>query len=214
MLTADIKIFAFSRDGGLPLSRWVYYVDPQTRIPTHAIWFGTCWSIILGCLAFAGNNAIGAVFSLGVTGQYVSFCIPIVSEVSWRQDDQARSFPARPSGQSFKCHSLNVVDGTLESPDYCDCRHLDDFHDCRVHVPSYSLSGSRKHELYSRSPRPVSSNNFLILRVKTDFAGGVLVLATIYFYFPKYGGINWFTGPVSTVEQPAVQVKIDIVEKE
>lgn len=32
-----------------------------------------------------------------------------------------------------------------------------------------------------------------------SFLGGTLVLATVYYYFPKYGGINWFKGPVSTI---------------
>ncbi|KAK0196785.1 APC amino acid permease [Armillaria mellea] len=72
------QIFALSRDGGLPLSRWIYHVgSPNSGFPTHAIWFGTCWSLLLGCLAFAGDNAIGAIFSLGITGQYLSFCIPM-----------------------------------------------------------------------------------------------------------------------------------------
>ncbi|KAK0228874.1 hypothetical protein IW262DRAFT_647338 [Armillaria fumosa] len=44
--------------------------------------------------------------------------------------------------------------------------------------------------------------------------GRVLILVTIYFYFPKYGGINWFVGPVSTVEAPAVHVKNDAAEEE
>ena len=30
--------------------------------------------------------------------------------------------------------------------------------------------------------------------------GGALILSLIYYYFPKYGGKNWFTGPVSTVD--------------
>ncbi|KAK0463255.1 amino acid/polyamine transporter I [Desarmillaria tabescens] len=34
MMTASRQIFAFSRDGSLLLSQWVYYVNPQTRIPT------------------------------------------------------------------------------------------------------------------------------------------------------------------------------------
>ena len=29
--------------------------------------------------------------------------------------------------------------------------------------------------------------------------GGTLLLSLVYFYFPKYGGVYWFTGPVSTV---------------
>ena len=30
--------------------------------------------------------------------------------------------------------------------------------------------------------------------------GGVLILATIYFYCPKYGAKYWFKGPTKTIE--------------
>lgn len=30
--------------------------------------------------------------------------------------------------------------------------------------------------------------------------GGVLIFSLVYYYFPKYGGKNWFTGPVPTVD--------------
>ncbi|KAF9556455.1 amino acid transporter [Agrocybe pediades] len=33
--------------------------------------------------------------------------------------------------------------------------------------------------------------------------GGVMVLSLIYYYFPKYGGIHWFTGPVANVKAEA-----------
>ena len=29
--------------------------------------------------------------------------------------------------------------------------------------------------------------------------GGVFVLSLIWYYFPIYGGVHWFTGPVSNV---------------
>lgn len=29
--------------------------------------------------------------------------------------------------------------------------------------------------------------------------GGILVLSLVYFYFPKYGGVYWFKGPVPTI---------------
>lgn len=32
--------------------------------------------------------------------------------------------------------------------------------------------------------------------------GGVLVLSLVYYYFPKYGGKNWFTGPIPTIDPP------------
>ena len=29
--------------------------------------------------------------------------------------------------------------------------------------------------------------------------GGVLVLSVVWYYFPIYGGVHWFTGPVPNV---------------
>lgn len=29
--------------------------------------------------------------------------------------------------------------------------------------------------------------------------GGVLLLSLIWYYFPKYGGVHWFTGPVANI---------------
>ena len=29
--------------------------------------------------------------------------------------------------------------------------------------------------------------------------GGTIILATVYYYFPVYGGVHWFKGPTSTV---------------
>ena len=29
--------------------------------------------------------------------------------------------------------------------------------------------------------------------------GGVLIFSLIWYYFPKYGGVNWFRGPVPTI---------------
>ena len=29
--------------------------------------------------------------------------------------------------------------------------------------------------------------------------GGVLILSLVWYYFPVYGGVHWFTGPVRTV---------------
>ena len=39
--------------------------------------------------------------------------------------------------------------------------------------------------------------------------GGVLALSLVYYYFPKYGGKNWFTGPVSTVDVRESSLGVD-----
>lgn len=30
--------------------------------------------------------------------------------------------------------------------------------------------------------------------------GGTMILSIMWYYFPKYGGVHWFTGPVSTID--------------
>jgi hypothetical protein len=39
--------------------------------------------------------------------------------------------------------------------------------------------------------------------------GGVLTLSLVYYYFPKYGGKNWFTGPVPTIDVPRYSTGVD-----
>jgi hypothetical protein len=33
--------------------------------------------------------------------------------------------------------------------------------------------------------------------------GGILGLSLVWYYFPKYGGVHWFTGPVRTIDFPS-----------
>lgn len=32
---------------------------------------------------------------------------------------------------------------------------------------------------------------------------GVMILSLVYYYFPKYGGVYWFTGPIATIDTAA-----------
>ena len=43
----------------------------------NTVWFDVFFSILLGCLVFAGAQAINAVFALSVTALYVAYSIPI-----------------------------------------------------------------------------------------------------------------------------------------
>jgi amino acid transporter len=77
-LTAGSRqIFAFSRDGGLPFSRVLYYVSDRTHSPVRCVWFAVSIALVLGLLGFAGANAFGSVFSLAVTAQYFAYSISI-----------------------------------------------------------------------------------------------------------------------------------------
>ncbi|KAK7062630.1 hypothetical protein VNI00_000118 [Paramarasmius palmivorus] len=79
LTTCSRQLFAFCRDGALPLSRWTYRVNSKTHSPIRAVWMSAFLSILLGALSFAGPNAINAVFALVITGQYTAYSIPIAA---------------------------------------------------------------------------------------------------------------------------------------
>jgi hypothetical protein len=53
--------------------------------------------------------------------------------------------------------------------------------------------------MFPTAPAPLAENmNYTVVVM-----GGVLFLAGGYYYFPRYGGKHWFTGPISNIEQGA-----------
>lgn len=77
MVAASRVTFAYARDGCFPLSRFWARVNTYTKTPVNAVWF----NVFVGCccvlLIFAGEVAIGAIFSIGAIGAFVAFTIPI-----------------------------------------------------------------------------------------------------------------------------------------
>lgn len=64
-VTVARVVFAYSRDGAIPGSRWWRKVDSRTKTPVNSTWFVLTVAALLGLLLFAGPVAIGAVFSIG-----------------------------------------------------------------------------------------------------------------------------------------------------
>lgn len=79
VLAASRQSFAFSRDGALPFSSWLYRMNGFTKTPVNTVWFVAASSIALGLLAFAGDSAINAIFSMSVVALYVAYAIPIAA---------------------------------------------------------------------------------------------------------------------------------------
>ncbi len=77
LLAASRQSFAFSRDGALPFSNWLYRMNAYTRTPVNTVWFVAISSILLGLLAFAGDSAINAIFSMSITALYVGESVTV-----------------------------------------------------------------------------------------------------------------------------------------
>ena len=81
-VTANSRmIYAFSRDGAIPGSKYWHRINPRTRTPTNGIWFAVVGGIILGLPSLYTKSsyavAFFAIVSVAVVGLYVSYVIPV-----------------------------------------------------------------------------------------------------------------------------------------
>lgn len=81
MVAASRVTFAYARDGCFPCSWWIKRVNQHTYTPVNAVWFNTVIGILITLLIFAGNVAIGAIFSIAACAAFVAFTIPIFIRV-------------------------------------------------------------------------------------------------------------------------------------
>ncbi len=77
-VTANSRmIFAFSRDGAVPFSKFWHHVSPRRHVPVHSAWFGAVGAFILSVPYLWSPVAYGAVTSIAVIGLYVAYLIPV-----------------------------------------------------------------------------------------------------------------------------------------
>lgn len=71
------QIFAFSRDGAMPGSRWWHSVSPRTRTPVKAVWLAASCSLVLVLPGLWSNTVFNAVVSVNVVGLFLAYGVPI-----------------------------------------------------------------------------------------------------------------------------------------
>ncbi|QOV39683.1 amino acid permease [Streptomyces ferrugineus] len=78
-LTSNTRqIFAFSRDGAMPGSRWWHSVSPRTRTPVKAVWLAVCCSLALVMPGWWSHTAFTAIVSVNVVGLFLAYAVPIL----------------------------------------------------------------------------------------------------------------------------------------
>ncbi|MBA3349372.1 MAG: amino acid permease [Actinobacteria bacterium] len=77
-VTANSRmIYAFSRDGALPGSRFWHKINPRTRTPTNSIWLAAGGAFLLALPYLWSPVAYFAVTSIAVIGLYIAYVIPV-----------------------------------------------------------------------------------------------------------------------------------------
>ncbi|KAL5524934.1 hypothetical protein ACEPAF_8803 [Sanghuangporus sanghuang] len=168
LLASSRQVFAFSRDGALPFSRYLYRMNSYTRTPVNTVWFSAICAVLLGLLVFAGDQAINAVFSISVTASYIAYAVPIVARFTF--NNEFKPGPFNLGWFSLPCAIISVLWMAFMFVVFM--------------FPENPLSGVTAAE----------DMNYSIVVL-----GGIMLFSVIYYYFPKYGGVYWFKGPVRTV---------------
>ncbi|KAE9388079.1 amino acid transporter [Gymnopus androsaceus JB14] len=165
LVSSSRQVFAFSRDGALPFSKYLYYVNTSLSVPTRCVWFSVTVGSLLGLIPLAGNAASSAIFALAVVGQYSCYSTAIVAR--WI------------GGGEFEKGPFHM--GVLSLP---------------ISIAAvlfmFLMSIVLLFPAEPGVPSPATMNYTVLVM------GGVTVLSTVYYYFPVYGGIHWFKGPVVT----------------
>ncbi|KAJ4485271.1 amino acid/polyamine transporter I [Lentinula aciculospora] len=167
LVSSSRQIFAFSRDGALPFSNYLYYVNKSLSVPTRCVWFSAAIAVLLALIPLAGNAASGAIFALAVVGQYI--CYSTAISARWL------------GGTVFEKGPFHL--GVLSFPISL----------CAV----FFMLFMSVILLFPAEPALASpaTMNYTVLVI-----GSVMLFATVYYFFPVYGGIHWFKGPVVTAK--------------
>ncbi|KAF8526136.1 amino acid/polyamine transporter I [Gautieria morchelliformis] len=186
LLASSRQTFAFSRDGALPMSRYLYRINGYTQTPVNTVWFSGSLAALLGLLAFAGPSATNALFSLSVVGSNTAYMIPIGLRFIYSRHTFVRgpfslgrwSLPIAITSILFMIF-INIIFFFPTSPQVT-----------------------------------TASMNYSVVVMS-----GVTFGSLVWYYFPVYGGVHWFTGPVRTAEgdlsiKGSTVVDVDRIEGE
>ncbi|KAK7952968.1 hypothetical protein PG988_013662 [Apiospora saccharicola] len=85
-VAASRQLWAFSRDGALPFSRFIHPVSRRFgHVPVRAIWVCVIVAAVFGLLCVIAPAAASALFSLCIAGDNLAWCVPILARVVWGQ---------------------------------------------------------------------------------------------------------------------------------
>ncbi|KAG1851835.1 amino acid permease-domain-containing protein [Suillus subalutaceus] len=148
VLASSRQTFAFSRDGALPFSSYLYRMNSFTKTPVNTVWFLSTPSS-----------------PLSVTALYIAYAIPMTARFVFTNN--------------FKPGPFNL--GIFSLP-------------IAIIAVSYMLVMDIVFLFPTTPQTDVANMNYTVVVL-----GGILTLSIMWYYCPVYGGVHWFTGPVSNI---------------
>ncbi|KAG8748121.1 GABA-specific high-affinity permease [Ceratobasidium sp. 414] len=194
VLSTSRQVFAFSRDGAMPFSGWLYRMNSFTKTPVNTVWFSVLVAALMGLLGFAGDAAIGAVFSPNHGAAQPDLSNRVVHRCEHRLLYFASTLlnlpPLQytiPIGARFVFKGHNYKPGPF---------NLGAFGFPVAMIAIAFMTFTNIVFLFPADMAPaVEDMNYAVVVM-----GAVFIGSLIWYWFPKYGGVNWFEGPIATVE--------------
>jgi amino acid transporter len=70
-------LYAFSRDGAVPGSKFWHKINKRTRTPTNSIWLCALGAFLIAVPYYWNYTAYAAVTSIAVIGLYIAYVLPV-----------------------------------------------------------------------------------------------------------------------------------------
>jgi len=162
-------------------------MNSYTGTPVNTVISDAVLAIVLGLLAFAGPQAINAIFSLSVVGLYVAYAIPIAARYLGTNDFKPGPFSL---GVFVRLKKIALSGALIELTMSAYYQSLPIATISVVFMIFMSIVF-----MFPSEPATTAQDmNYTVVVL-----GGILLLSVVWYYFPKYGGVYWFTGPVRNV---------------
>ncbi|KAF8980875.1 hypothetical protein BGZ46_003581 [Entomortierella lignicola] len=84
-LASSRMVFAFARDGALPLSKYLHRLN-KDKSPVLAVWFNIAFCFILGLPYIWSETAFSAIVSVNTIASSISYLIPILCRIVLARD--------------------------------------------------------------------------------------------------------------------------------
>ncbi|KAG0241780.1 hypothetical protein BGX31_000891 [Mortierella sp. GBA43] len=86
-VTANSRmIYAFSRDGAMPGSKYLHRIHPTLKSPIWGTWLSCFVAALLGLLYLADDVAFSAITSIATIGLYISYGLPTFCRLVYARD--------------------------------------------------------------------------------------------------------------------------------
>jgi amino acid transporter len=81
-LGSSRMVYAFARDGAMPMSKRLHSLNKKTQSPVFAVWFNVVVAGLLGILFMVNSTAYTAIVSVNTIGSQLSYLVPIVLRIT------------------------------------------------------------------------------------------------------------------------------------